>query len=150
MIPSQAIFERPDVLLAADTSTLAVAANPPRVVLFKAPFTPSPDLVFADLVPADFDGYTDTLCQTGAQRQTLDPNTGDSLVQMIAPLGGWQWETTGLTNLPQSIYGWGLVPNGSASVYGSELFDVPVLLDGINQQVQIPQVQYRRPAGSTT
>ena len=142
MLPSNGIFQRRDVLLSADTTTLAPAANPPKVRLLKAPFTPADDLVWADLTECDFDGYAAIACAVGAQAQSIDPLTGASLVTMLAPVGGWRWETTGLTNLPQTVYGWTLVPNDLSSVYGSELFDTPIVLQGVNEQVLIPTVQF--------
>lgn len=143
MTPSQLIFERFGVLLAADTTTLAPAADPPAVMLVKDVFTPSLTLIPADLVEADFDGYAQIAAPVGAQQQTLDPNTGDSLVRMKPPAGGWFWETTGITNLPQTIYGFALINDAQTAIYGSELFDEPFVLTATNQQILIDNVIFR-------
>jgi hypothetical protein len=148
MLPIQAIFERFGILLAADTSTLAPAANPPKVMLVKDPFTPADDLLVADLTEADFDGYAKISCEVAGQLQSTDPLTGDSVVEMKTPLGGWRWETTGVTNLPETIYGFALINNGSTLLYGTELFDTPIVLTASNQTVIIPSVSFSMKLGS--
>jgi hypothetical protein len=140
--PTQAIFEQRDKLLSADTTTLAPVANACKVALIVEPFVPGPDTDFTALTEATFDGYAKITGATGTQIQTIDPLTGASKVQMKLPAGGWVWETTGVTNLPQTVYGWCLVDNAATTTYGSGIFDTPVELTGVNQQVTIPQVEY--------
>jgi len=144
LTPSQAIFEKRDQLLAADTATLAPAALALHVHLIKAPFTPSPTLVWADISAdvATFDGYLELDSEVGAQLQSVNPLTGASQVTLKVPAGGWRWETTGLTDLPQAIWGFALTDNGDTTLFGSELFDEPITLTAVNQEVTIDKVQY--------
>lgn len=148
MIATDTLFQRRDVLLAADTTTLAPAADPPFIRLSMEAFTPSVGTVVADIVAPTFDGYGDILCAVGAQLQSIDPVDGDSQIEIKAPLGGWRWETTGVTNLPMSIFGWAQINDAETIVFGSELFDEPIILTGVNQSITIPVVKYSTPPGS--
>jgi len=134
MIPSTALFERGPVLLGADTTTLALAANL-KLGLIMAPFTPSPGLLFASLTLATFDGYTPLVPTPGTQPESLDPSNGDAIIDLADPVGGWRWETTGVTNLPQTIYGFLLYNSSTSLLYASELLPDPITLTAINQAI---------------
>src|SRR6266404_3262845 len=114
-VMDRAFFQHMVDGVASDTTALANILNadvPGHVVLFKAPFTPMPDLdpVAMLLTQADFDGYVANgiSSATGTQNTALDPLTSDYLLQLKLPVGGFRWETTGTTNLPQTIYGFGV------------------------------------------
>lgn len=145
MLATSTIFNRRDVLLSTDTSTLAPAANPPFVRLAMNAFVPTSEIAVGDITPATFDGYADIAAPTGAQLQSQDPLTQDSIVQMKPPAGGWRWETTGLTNLPMTIFGYALIDDAETVVYGSELFPEPIVLNGVNQSITIGSVQFATP-----
>jgi hypothetical protein len=81
-------------LLGSDTATLAPAALALKVILIKANFTPSPNLAVGDLTEADFSGYAAIAAALAALPESLDPNTGDSLLTVGPPAGGFRWETT--------------------------------------------------------
>lgn len=112
----------------------------PNVVLrlAKAPFTPSPTLTWAqfDDILADFDGYTDKVCGSPAVTG-LDPVSGLYQLWAPPPAGGFRWETTGTTNLPETIYGFALGNSDSSTLYASALFDTPVVLTDVNQVVEV-------------
>lgn len=128
--------------LAADTAFLApVAAN--KVALVISEFTPNENLVLADLTLADFDGSTPLAAGTGTQQVGVDPVTGDQLVTIKEPAGGWRWITTGLTNLPQVVWGYALVDNGVASLIGAELLPQPLSLTIVGLEVNLGRVQLR-------
>jgi len=150
MTPTLSIFERGMVLLGSDTTTLAPAANALKVLLLKANFTPDPGLVIGDLVEADFDGYAAILAALAALPESLDPATGDSLLTVGPPAGGFRWETTGLTNLPETIFGFALTNNGKTTLYGCELLTPPIILNGINQSIALDPIGFRLLAGSIT
>jgi len=135
-------------LLGADTTTLAEATPFVAVSLIKEPFTPSRTLTWADVVEADFDGYAELHAASAATQVFTDPATSDNVMQARDPAGGWHWVTTGLTNLPQTIYGYVLTDSAQTDVYASALFDVPVVLNAVGQAVDVGQVNVRIPVGS--
>jgi hypothetical protein len=136
MIPSLAIREKAMQLLAADTATLAQAANALHMWLVKSSFVPAEALVLADVTLADFDGSTPLDVGLNTQPEAQNPGTTDSVIDLKAPAGGWRWETTGVTNLPQTIYGYVLTTNDDTTVYASALLESPVELTAVNQRVE--------------
>jgi hypothetical protein len=136
-------------LLAADTTTLAPAVNANKIALVKSNFTPSEALDFTTLTLADFDGSTPILgTAPGPQPEGLDPATSDSIIDLPPAAGNYRWETTGLTNLPQTIYGYVLTDNAGTTMLASALLDAPIALSAINQRIDIGDVSLRQLAGS--
>lgn len=142
MLPMKALREQLGTALAADLP-LAGAGATNKVRLLIADFTPNENMTFAQLVSADFDGSTPLAAALGTQQVGLDPLTGEQIVTMIEPLGGWRWITTGLTNLPQTVFGYALVDELAGTVLlGLTHLDVPVTLSIVGQEVRIPSVQF--------
>jgi len=148
MQATRALREKMAQLLAADAATLAPAADGNMVVLIKAAFTPTEITALADLTLADFDGSTEIECGIGTQPEGLDPNNSDAIISILPPAGGFRFETTGVTNLPQTIYGFALLNNALTVLYGCEQLDTPVVLTGVNQVIELPNVNFRQLAGS--
>lgn len=142
MVPTNLIIADVPALLAADTSTLAPASNPPSVTLVAGPFTPSPATIPGDLVAPTFDGYAAIACAVGAQLTGQDPFTLSYFTEMKIPTGGWRWAVTGTTNLPQTIYGVALVNHGSTVVYGSAVFPTPIVLNAVGQVIEVPNLRF--------
>jgi len=141
MTPIKAIRESLGALLAADTAWLAtVTAN--KISLVMAAFTPSEDLVFADLTLATFDGSTALSAGTGEQQVGNDPLTNEQLVTIKEPAGGWRWETSGVTNLPQTIYGFALSDNTLATLLATALLDTPITLTEAGQEINLGTVRF--------
>lgn len=136
MIPTLAIRNAAMDLLAADAATMAPPANANKMALVKAAITPSEDLEFADLTLADFDGSTPISAGLGTQPTALDPSTTDSVMDVKVPAGGFRWETTGVTNLPQTIFGYVLLDNGLTTLLAAAAFDTPVVLTAVGQRVE--------------
>lgn len=135
-------------LLAADPDTLAPVADANKMVLLKAPINPGENVPFIDLVPADFDGSTPLDCGLGTQPSGLDPTTSDSIITLKSPAGGWRWESTGLTNLPQTVYGAALMNNAMDGYYGAMVLDTPVTIANTNQVIDLGPQTFRLLAGS--
>jgi len=148
MIPTRAVREQAMILLAANAATLAPAADANAIALIKAAFTPGEDLAIGDLTLADFDGSTPIEGATGAQAESLDPGTLDSIIDILEPAGGYRWETTGLTNLPQTIFGYCLVSNDLATLLASATFADPIVLTIVNQSIVVDRPNLRQLAGS--
>jgi len=147
MITTKALRAAAANLLAADTATLAaVSAN--KIALVKAPFTPGEDIALADLTLADFDGSTAIDVTSGTQPTAYDPNNNDRIIDLKPPAGGFRFETTGTTHLPQTIYGYVLLDNALAVVLATALLDTPVVLSAIDQRVDLGAPTIRQLANS--
>ena len=127
MIPSKNLVGTMMDLLAADTGTLAPAtAN--KMVLFKNNIVPNENTVYADLTLADFSGYADKSGIAGAQTRGVDPATGDQLIIIGAPVGGYIYECTGMVNVPQTIYGYALVDHTNTTLIAVQTLPTPVTI----------------------
>ena len=128
MQPTRALWRRGADLLAADATTLAPAINANHVHLTMAPFTPNLDMVLGDFTEATFDGYAVKDIGVGAQPIFYSVQTGLLTIVLEDPAGGYVWATTGVTNLPQTIYGAYLTDNADAVLLGAMQLDNPVTL----------------------
>ena len=120
-VPTQVML---DAVAAEIASDVTVLANPLflKMFLVKAAFVPGANLVVGSLTPADFAGSTALSNSSATILKYKDPATGEWLVEVPPPVGGWHWQTTSaVTNLPQTIYGWALVDNTSLILYGTAL-----------------------------
>jgi len=116
-----------------------------EVRLVKAPFTPSEALEVADLDFADFDGSTPKTWPSLAWG--FEPSSGQRVITFGTPAGGWRWETTGVTNLPQTIYGVAAINTDTNEVMFSQMFTTPVVLAIVNEYVLIDSLQFRFQVG---
>jgi len=148
MLPTLTLLERMADLIGADTVTLAAPTPFVEIHLSQTAFVPSPDLVMADITEATFDGYAPLNAASAATQVFSDPATGDIMIQVREPAGGWNFQTTGTTDLPQTIFGFVLTDAAGAVVHGSELLDTPITLDGSGQGFDIPNVNYRLQPGA--
>lgn len=149
MTPTKALFERMLVLLGGDTTTLNQGGDDEITIrLAKEPFTPSANLVIGDLTEATFTGYGARLVAEGAQPQSNDPATADSLLTFNPSSSSYNWEVTGGTGLPQTIHGYYLCSHSAETLFASALLDTPVTLTAINDFVSIPLPQLRQLAGT--
>jgi len=112
-------------------------------MLFQNNLVPTPATVIGDLTPCNFDGYAPLAKDAASPSVATDPATGDKIVRIPDPAGGWTWLTTGVTNLPQTVYGYALTDGTGADLYGVTLFDTPVVLTGAGQEVVVGDVTYR-------
>jgi hypothetical protein len=142
MFATQAIITAASGLLGADTTTLAGAL---KVGLAMNNFTPGPGLTAADLTPATFTGSGLIAVTAATRADNFDPATGDRIINITVPAGGWLWSTTDATNLPQTIYGAyvGTSTPPAGNLYGAVLFDEPIVLTAADQQVQLDEVTFR-------
>jgi hypothetical protein len=140
VVPHQNIIDSVPGLIAADTAFLGVAAVK-HVHLIKEAFTPSPAINFPPTKVATFDGYATLNAASGSQQSFTDPVSGNQIVQLIEPLGGWHWLTTGGTNLPQTIYGYFVTDLADAVTLGCGILDTPVILTATGQAIDIAQIR---------
>jgi hypothetical protein len=124
-------------LLAADATTLAPPANANVVALIKANFAPTENLVIGDLTLADFTGSTPLACGLGTQPAGVDPITGDQVIDLKDPVGGWRWETTNTANLPQTIYGYALATDSLVALLAVQLLPTPITLQAAGEAINL-------------
>ena len=122
--------------------------------LIKSPFTPSKDmpaLVAGD--EANFNTYLGIDIVAAARVQNYDPATDEMLVYIPPPAGGWHWSTGSLAALPQTMYGYAFTKTAAATpLAGSDilfaaLFDTPIVLTAIGQEVDLPAITVRYKIG---
>jgi len=150
MQATRALREKAAQLLAADATTLAPATDENTMCLIMANFNPTESSVVADLTLATFDGSTPIDCETGTQPEGLDPVSSAAIITIAPPIGGWRWETTGITNLPQTIYGRALMNDDQTELYALEKFATPIVLTAINQVINLPPATLTLAANSLT
>jgi len=124
--------------LAAHTVVFPVAGS--EIMLFVNNITPTENTVIGDLTEATFDGYARLDAEAPPMASALDPTTGDQRVTVNEPAGGWRWETSGLTDLPQTIYGFALISGGV--LRGIEMLPVPLVLEEADQEVNLGTVRF--------
>lgn len=141
MLPTKAVRLQLGELLAADATTLAPAMDANQIALVKSAFVPDENALIADFTLADFDGSTPIAGATGTQQVGNDPATGDQIITIKEPAGGWRWESTGVTNLPQTIYGAILMDDGGTTLLGMMLLDTPLTIAEAGQEINLGSVK---------
>jgi len=134
MLPTNLLLDGIATAIAADT--VALNAGDIAVRLIKDAFTPSPTLVLADLTAADFGGATDRGCDSPTWG--YDPATGNRVIRAGNPTGGWNYETTNTSNLPQTIFGYCWFNTDNDDLFATVLLDEPIVLTAANQAFDIP------------
>lgn len=142
MLPMKAIRTALGDLLAADVALLAPAtAN--VIALIAAPFTPDENLVIGDLTLATFTDSDPIAGTTGAQQVGFDPVTQEQVITVLAPLGGYRWETGDTANLPQTIYGFALVSDGLVTLLAVAELPEPITLQDAHQFIDLDPIEFR-------
>ena len=139
MLPMIAVRLQLGNLLAADATTLAPAASANKMALVINNVGANENLTIADLIFATFTGSAPIAGSTGAQEVAIDPATGQQIITINPPLGGYRWVTGDAVNLPQTIYAKALTDNAGATLLGYERLDPPIALTGAGQQVDVTE-----------
>jgi len=141
MLPMKAVRLQFGELIAADDTTLAPAVSANKIALIAADFALSEDLVVGDLTLATFTGSAAKAGATGAQLVGVDPATGQQVITIKAPAGGYVWECTADPGSPETIFGLALVDNAGTTLLGVEKFTTPVVISAAGEQVSAGDVQ---------
>jgi len=97
--------------------------------------------VVGDLLEADFGGYAAKTATAGAA-VVNDPLTGNILLRIPDIAGGWDFLTSGTTNLPQTIYGAYVTDAAGAILLGAVKFPTPIVLTATAQIVQVDDLNW--------
>jgi hypothetical protein len=146
MTSTELLVRRLGTLLGADTVTLAPAALAVHVHLVIAPFTPGLDTDIAALTLATFTGSAPKDAGVGPQTVYVDPTTGNQRVQLIEPLGGWNWICTADPAAEEPVYGYVVTDNADSVTFGSGLVaNAPVVIDEAGQGVNVGSIEVEIP-----
>lgn len=143
MKPMKAVRLQLGELLAADATTLAPATDANKIALISADFTETESLVIGDLTLASFTGSTPKAGATGSQQAGIDPATGEQVVTILQPAGGYRFECTGAPSVPETIYGYALTDNGGTTLLGVHKLDTPVQITNVGDFVDTGPVELR-------
>ena len=142
MLPMRDVRLQLGELLAADTTTLApVAAN--KIALVAAAFTPSENLVIGDLTLATFTGSAPIAGAAGAQQVGNDPVTGEQVITILSPVGGYRFECSVAPASPEVIFGFALVDNAAALLLGVAVLASPITIRAVGDFVDLGAVEMR-------
>lgn len=148
MIPSRTWLNAVAALIGADTNYLAQPTTFVLVTLLKAAFTPGPDLDIATLVPADFTGSAAKHAASAATQVFRDNLTGNQILQVNEPAGGWHWQASVAPAPAQVIYGYMLTTSDGATLIASERFETNVNINAVGDGVDIGEVRIILPPDS--
>lgn len=140
--PSAALRPNGVGLIAADAGTLAPAMNANHVHLIKVPFVPDYSTTFNSMNEATFTGGAAKSAGTGTQPNFRDPVTGNFVIDLKEPAGGWVWICTADPVSPETIYGVIITDNADAVTLGSGLLDNPVTISASGDAVDVGDLQY--------
>lgn len=142
MLDTTVLDNRIAALIAADTTTLDQATNANYVCLVISPFVPGPNLDFTTLTEASFPGYAAIPAALGAQTAYTDTSTGLRVVEILPPVGGWTYASTGTPSPAQTVYGFVLVNHTKTVTYGGQLFPTPIVINGTGQGINLGTVAF--------
>jgi len=148
MTPTNALMDRVPILLAGDANSLS-SATAMHVHLVQDAISPGPTTDFTTLTECNFDGYAVLEPTVGDQDSYFDPVLNMRVVQLVEPAGGWKWETTGVTNLPQTAQAIVLTDTADTVTWGSQLLTSgPVVLTASGQAVIEGAIRFAIPSNA--
>jgi len=119
-----------------------------KVVPIASPYTAEIGLTLADVTIPDTTGL-EPIVQSGAPDVYTDPGTGDTIINLNEPAGGWQWITGEVPDPAVNIYGYALL---NAAENALEAVTEPLAgfltLDDIGQGIDAGSLTVRVPLGT--
>jgi hypothetical protein len=146
MIGAQVLVNQLATLLAADATTLAPAMDANEIALVtNSDFTPSPLTVIGDVTLAAGNGLDAIVGAAGAQLVGSDPATGQKIITIKEPAGGWHWALTMDLVSPLIIYGFCLTSTGGAAYLAGQLLPAPITVQFTGDTIDIGIAAMRLP-----
>lgn len=143
MLPMKAIRLALGEALAADDTSLAPATDANKIALIAADFVLDESLVIGDLTLATFNGSTPLAGATGTQLAGIDPLTGEQIITIKEPAGGYRWECAVAPGAPETIYGFALIDNAGTGLLAVELLPEPITIAAVGDQIDIGNATLR-------
>lgn len=129
--------------LAADPDTFAPPTDANKISLIASDFTPSEDLELADFTLATFTGSAAKSFGVGDQNVGIDPITGDQVVVLLDPTGGYRWACTVAPLTPEVIYGFAVTNMDVDVLLATCKLPTPITIENVNDQIVIGSVEVR-------
>jgi len=99
--------------------------------------------VIGDLTEANFGGYA-AKAATAAAAVFTDPVTGNTIIRIPDPAGGWAFAATGTppANSPQDIYGAYVTNAAGDKLLGVAKFSSPITINTAGQLIDVDDVTF--------
>lgn len=141
MVPYKTFPAAAATLIGADTTKLAEATPFVMVSLVIGAFSPGPTLDITTLTLASFTGSTPLHAGSAATQVYRDPLTGNQVMQVREPAGGWHWQASVAPSPAQTVYGYILTNAAGDTLIASETLADPVTIVAVGDGVDIPQIK---------
>jgi hypothetical protein len=132
----------------SEDAKIGDAINPSHVTLTTVDFEEDdPALVFEDMTPPVTNGIsTGKSAVAGPALSAIDPETGDFLLSLNSPAGGFRWETTAVPAAPESIKGY-IVHDNDDNILWAKKFPNPIVIVAKDQAIVIaaPMIRVKAP-----
>jgi len=136
---AKAMFATPELQEAIITDLLAgdesFGGGTMNVMLSKSTFDPMTCEGFEE---ADFDGYAAKTSASWANGE--DPTTGNKMLTLLPPVGGFRFVAGANITEPQNIHGYVVKQNAEDYIMAGALFDTPVAMSEPGQQLNLGPV----------
>jgi len=143
MLPMRDVRLQLGELLVADATTLAPAVNANEMVLVTSNTPPVETLVIGDLTLATFTGSAPKGGAVGDQQAGIDPSTGEQVITILAPVGGYRWECTVAPGAPETVYGYALTDSTGATLLAYGQLATPVVITDVGDFIDLGAVEMR-------
>lgn len=144
MLPVKAIRLTIGEDMAANTTYWSMGAgNEFEVYLVTNAFTPDENLTTADFTLATFTGFAAIKGEDGDQLAGTDPLTGEQIMTLITPLGGWHWECTAAPGTPETITGFIVTEKATGDLQAMQLLDNPIVIEFVGDTVDLGTITIR-------
>lgn len=114
-----------------------------RLMMVKAPFTPSPDLTIDDVTPdTDLAPFPFEISDSG-HFDGRDPATGDYVTLYFA--GSGVQLLINATDFPRTVYGWIITTADTFAVLASKLLPTPLDIVSLEDGIPNPEIGFHLP-----
>jgi len=116
-----------------------------QVHLITAPFVDSQDTTLGELTlstNAAHPGTTPLAVAYGDQEWSIDPLSGDYIIELLPDAGLWRWESSGAGTggYPYTVYGVAVTDQDNAELWHIQPLAEPVTITGNSQVVRVDKI----------